>query len=247
MAITITSVSVVTGSTLGGTISNVVGTNLDTCVGVYLGSAPAVIVSKTSTTLRFQSGPGAAATGLPIRFLDPTVEVTATPTWTYTAASTTEHLTTTSTKKWRLDASSDGGTTFIKVRGITNLQPTVNTTTQVDSDYDSGVWGSDAKTQLKWELTGTCKRGKGDSTGAYDPGQEILRAAHDQVGSAGSVVVRWYDRTGGPEAYTGTSFVQWSEAGGAPDALSTASFTLGGQGVRTVITNPVLADASLAS
>jgi hypothetical protein len=246
MAITITSVSVTTGYTVGGTISNVVGTNLDTCVGVYLGAFPAVIVSKTSTTLRFQSGPGTGS-ALPIRFLDGTTEVTATPTWTYTALSSPEHQTSTSTKKWRLDATTDGGTTWVKIRGITNLQPTVNTTTQDDSDYDSGVWGSDAKTQLKWELTGTVKRGKGDSTGLYDAGQEILRAAHDQVGSAGSVVVRWYDRTGGPEAFTGTAFVQWSEAGGAPDALSTASFTLGGQGARTLITNPVLADASLAS
>lgn len=246
MAITITSVTPTTGYTVGGAISNVVGTNLDTCVGVYLGAFPATIISKTSTTLKFQAGPGTGST-LPIRFLDGTTEVTATPTWTYTTASTTEHLTSTSTKKWRLDASSDGGSTWVKVRGITNLQPTVDTTTQDDSDYDSGVWGSDAKTQLKWSLTGTCKRGKGDTTGNYDPGQEILRAAHDQVGSAGSVVVRWYDRTGGPEAYTGTSFVQWSEAGGAPDALSTANFTLGGQGARTAITNPVLADASLAA
>jgi len=246
MAITITSVTPATGYTVGGTISNVVGTNLDTCVGVYLGSFPATIISKTSTTLRFQSGPGTGST-LPIRFLDGTTEVTATPTWTYNVLASLEHLTSTSTKKWRLDCTTDGGTTWIRVRGVTNLQPTVNTTTQDDSDYDSGVWGSDAKTQLKWELTGTVKRAKGDSTTLYDAGQEVLRLAHDQVGSAGSVVVRWYDRTGGPEAYTGTAFVQWSETGGAPDALSGASFTLGGQGVRTLITNPVLADASLAS
>lgn len=246
MTIVITSVTPVTGFSTGGTISNVVGTGLDTCVGVYIGGFPATIISKTPTALRFQSGPGTGST-LPIRFLDGTTEVTASSTWTYNVLASVEHLTSTSTKKWRLDTSTDGGSTWIRVRGITNLQPQVNTTTQDDSDYDSGVWGSDAKTQLKWELTGTVKRAKGDSTNLYDPGQEILRAAHDQVGSAGSVLVRWYDRTGGTEAYTGTSFVQWSEQGGAPDALSTATFTLGGQGARNVITNPVLADASLAS
>src|SRR4051794_5082554 len=112
-------------------------------------------------------------------------------------------------RKWFLDV--NAGTTvapdWVPVCGMTQFKPNKDATTQDSSDMDSEGWKSGTVTALAWGVEATCKRGvtQADPT-AYDPGQEILRAASDGMGVDNTVEVRFYEVTpGGPqqEAYQG--------------------------------------------
>jgi hypothetical protein len=248
MALAITSFSPSTGPTTGGTKVVIVGTSLDTVDNVMFGATPASIdttATNTATSLTVLAPPinntDTLVRKINLVDTDTDTEVTSSTNYTYTTV-TSPTLTSVPATIWKCDVDSSvgqDGTGYIPIRGIVDFQPALNTTTQDDSDYDSGLWGSDAKTQLKWQLT--TKLSPKRATGyVEDPGQKILRLAHDQVGTAGTVRVRWYDRNGhGSEAYEGFGFVQWSDDGGNTQALRTVSVTIMGQGPRTHITNPI--------
>lgn len=143
----------------------------------------------------------------------------------------------TTNKKWRVDLDLDltgYSGNWAQVKGLKNVAPTLSNTIQDATDYDDDIWGSDAVTGRKWQVVANAFRKT--YTGTYDPAQEALRAAADNLDL---VHVRWYERgvTGG-EAYEGYALVQWEQQGGDPTALSEASVTLLGQGARTPITNP---------
>lgn len=247
MTMVITSYTPETGPVTGGTQVTVTGTGLSTCVAVLVGANEATIIGTPSaTTVVFQTPPGAAAGTAKVALYDGTVVVEATDSFTYTAVSADEQLDSTLASKYRLDITADGGTTWTKVRGITTIKAGINYSSEDDSDIDSGVWTSTLNTGLGWQLTFTCKRGKGHTSGNYDPGQELVRAASDQLGTPSTVQIRWYDRTGGPEAYTGFANVQWAPQGGNKTG-DKVDVTLNGQGARTVIDNPVIEDPSLAA
>lgn len=248
MAIAITSFTPSGGPTTGGTKVVITGTGLDTVDDVLFGEVPAEVdttATNTSTSLTVLAPPipndGTLVVKITLIDLASTGVLTESSTsFTYATVSTPQ-LTSTTAGKWKLDVDSSvgkDGSAYIPVRGMTNFQPTVNFTTQDDSDYDTEEWGSDAKTQMKWQ--NTCKVSRKRAAGyVEDPGQKVLRLAHDQLGDAGSVRVRWYDRNGGDaEAFEGFALVQWSDDGGATSDLSTVSVTLMGQGARTPIDNP---------
>lgn len=137
---------------------------------------------------------------------------------------------------WRLDVNT--GTTAVpvwtQVRAVNSFSPNVNYTTQDASDFDTGDWGSDAVTQRKWQAAAVLLRKH--ASGVYDPGQEALRQAADDVDL---VEVRFYDRsTPAGEAYQGTALVQWAPQGGVGTALQSVNVTLLGQGARVPIGNP---------
>lgn len=144
-------------------------------------------------------------------------------------------------KKWIIGVSATApGTTFTKVKGLTNVQLALDYTTQDQSDYDGGMWsGGPFTTQIAWSITGTAMRK--NYAGAEDPGQAILRNAAVPVGEAQptQIGVQAYDRFGGPEAYQGVCTVQWQPQGGSPTDLETVNFTLSGVGARASIANPV--------
>lgn len=124
--------------------------------------------------------------------------------------------------------------TWTHIRGVNSFTPAVNNTTQDATDYDNEGWGSDAVTLRKWQNQMTLFRKEYAS--AYDPGQEALRTAADNLEM---VHIRWYERgvaTG--EAYEGHALVQWEPQGGTADGLGTVNVTLLGQGARTEITTP---------
>jgi len=126
-----------------------------------------------------------------------------------------------------------------RLRGMTNLVPTVDATLQDDSDYDSDGWASSAKTMQAWSLEATCGRKKGRITGAYPVTQEKIRMASTEFGGDGTIHVRWYKRLAGdPEAYEGVAQIGWKAAGGGTADLDTATITLTGVGKRHSITNP---------
>lgn len=154
-----------------------------------------------------------------------------------------EQLVATLARKFAVDVNTgtSADPTWTRVRAITGLSPTVDSNMEDDSDYDSDGWGSSVKTGMTWSLELTVARKVGFESRAFDPGQEKLREAADKFGPAGSVQIRWYDRDGGAEAYSGLATVAYAPGGGAYTALDTATITLTGQGARTTITNPIAA------
>lgn len=145
-----------------------------------------------------------------------------------------------------VDVAADGPVSFsrwIGVFGITEFQPALAQTMQDSSDFDSDGYGADEITQQKWSVVGKVKRkARADAPDEYDPGQEILRLAGQEIGRANRVHVRFYEMNGagGPEveAYRGYASVSWNPDGGDQTALSTVAFTLNGQGKRIAIPHP---------
>ena len=148
-------------------------------------------------------------------------------------------------RKWYLDI--DTGTTgtpaWTGVFGVSEFQAGLDATLQDDSDFDSAGYKSQTKTAEQWTLTFKVARKTQKATPAnYDPGQEALRLAADEMGVDNTVHVRWYEMNGtaGPktEAYEGYAAVTWAPDGGGMDALAMVTVTLTGQGKRTPITHP---------
>lgn len=247
MAIVITSYTPTTGPETGGTLVDVTGTGLAAVDAVLLDGNPAEIVSVSATHVIFRTPAGTVGTA------DVTLADTAANNFaqagvdfTYTAVAADEQLVTTLANKFRLDARVIGDTDWTKVRGITTIKPGLDYATEDDSDIDTGIDGATLVTGRTATVTCTVKRGKGVSSGNYDPGQEILREAADAAGTAdGTIEIRWYDRTGGPEAYTAFALAQWSPQGGNKTG-DKVDVTLPIQGRRTLIANPVIADSSLS-
>lgn len=147
-------------------------------------------------------------------------------------------------RKWYCDVNT--GTVAVPVwtgvHGITEFQPNLEPTLQDDSDFDSGGDKSSTVTARAWSLNMTlARKTTAASQTAYDPGQEVLRLASEEIGVDNSVLVRFYEmEPNGPrvEAYTGRAAVSWTPNGGAMDALSMVGVALTGQGKRTAIAHP---------
>ncbi len=147
--------------------------------------------------------------------------------------------------KLQVDSAYPGSATpsWIDVKGISTMQSAIAPTLQSTNDYDSDGWNDSTKTMLGWSFSLTLMR-KGADEASFDPGQQVLEAAHDKFGDDGVAHIRWYDRNGATgEAYEGYAEVGWAPAGGAPDALNTVAVTLTGKGARTAITNPAAVPA----
>ena len=128
-------------------------------------------------------------------------------------------------------------TAFTRVRGITNYTPPSATKNlEDDSDFDSGAWGSQIATGLSHEGSGTVKVPRASLTA--DPGQEILRAAGNNVGEDGLVFFRTYKR-GSTQGVIGTADASFTEGGGGRTDLTTAEFTLAGRGALDAYTPAV--------
>lgn len=147
-------------------------------------------------------------------------------------------------RDWYLDVNigTVGSPNWVGVFGIQEFQPNLEPGMQDSSDFDSGGYGSDDVTELKFSLDFKVRRApQGANALAYDPGQEVLRAAAEALGTGNRAHVRWYEMgLNGPrvEAYDGFANVQWKPDGGAGSGLRTVGVTLGGQGKRNLITHP---------
>lgn len=147
-------------------------------------------------------------------------------------------------RKWWIDVNT--GTTalpvWVGVHGITEFQPNLEPTLQDDSDFDSGGDKSSTVTARAWSLNfKLARKVRAALATAYDPGQEALRLASEEIGTANSVEVRFYEmEPAGPrvEAYSGKAAVSWTPDGGGMDALSMVAVALTGQGKRTAIAHP---------
>ena len=135
---------------------------------------------------------------------------------------------------WRLEVNTGDESTpaWTPVAGLNNFVPGSAYTTQDSSDFNSGLYGSDAVTQVKKNLTAAFLR-KNDGT-AYDAGQEALKSAAEDATLAH---VRWYDTAiDDGEAYEGHGYVQWAPQGGAGTGLQIVNVTVNIQGRPTVAT-----------
>lgn len=145
-------------------------------------------------------------------------------------------------RDWRLevDTSATSTPTWTIVRGRTDFKPGLDPDLQDDSDFDSGGYKSQTKTAEAWSLEmKLARKATVDATPVYDPGQEALRLAAQEMGPANTVHVRWYKlgavRT---EAYEGYAAASWEPEGGDMAALESVTVKLAGQGKRTAITHP---------
>lgn len=148
----------------------------------------------------------------------------------------------TTNRKWYLDVQDPAAPgVWVSVFGQTEGKPRPSdATTQDDSDFDGGGYGSDTTTALKWGYEGKVNRKtvNGNAT-AYDPGQEIIRKAAKTIG--GVIRARYYEmEPNGPrvEAYEGLVSPTWTPDGGGMDALDSASFNLRGRGAPVEIAHP---------
>lgn len=248
MALAISSFTPSGGPTTGGTKVVITGTQLTDAENWLFGSVPAQIDStatNTATSMTLIAPPISNSGTLVVKIVavDSTstgVIVVSTGSYTYTTVSVPQ-LGTTVASKWILKVDSSGlldGSSLIPCRGMTNFVPGLSQVTQDDSDYDSGIYGSDVVTQQKMALTATFDR-KVASGNVEDPGQKILRLAGALAGASNQVFLQWSDRNGTPgEAYTGIFLVKWSEKGGATSDKSSVDVTFMGRGARNTITNP---------
>lgn len=143
-------------------------------------------------------------------------------------------------RRWRMDVNigTAASPNWQLCPGITEFQPTMPPNIEDSSDYDGNGWAGNTKTGQAWEIAATFNRKINDQTKVYNPVHEFLRLASLAFGSASYVPVRFYDRNGLPEAYTGSTLVTWEPQGGEYTALDQVSITLTGDGALTSITNP---------
>ena len=149
-------------------------------------------------------------------------------------------MTTALARRFKIDVSSDNST-WIPLKGINDLNPQETPTLQSADDYDSNGFAGFEKT-----LTGvkiTIKALRKTTAGVFDAGQELVRAAWLQFGTACRVYVRWYDRNGAAQAYSGYFIADYQQAKTGVADLEEITITLTADGVVSSITNPATAPA----
>lgn len=151
-------------------------------------------------------------------------------------------------RKFAVEVTTDVDTldsaTWTTVYGVTDFQPQITANTVDASDYNNDGWSSSEVTMYSWTAQVTFNRKYTSSGGTvtYDAGQELIRACQGQFGAAARIGVRWYDRNGGPEAYSGVAVVDWKRANTAVKDLEQAQVTFTGTDVplNLNITNPAV-------
>jgi len=138
-------------------------------------------------------------------------------------------------RRFKVDVSLNG-TTWLPFRGINDLNPPITPNLQAADDYDSDGWNAFEKTMQSWVLT--IKALRKTTAGVFDAGQELVRGQQLGFGENARVYVRWYDRNGAPEAYSGRAIVGWVPSKTGVADLDEVTVTLTGDGVLSPITNP---------
>jgi hypothetical protein len=121
-------------------------------------------------------------------------------------------VSTTLARKYRIDVTNDLtlATGWTQFNGIDDWNDTVTPNKEDTSAYDTSGWNTREVTMQDWSATASAFRRI--VAGVYDPGQEIVRATRGQFGNAARCGVRWYDKNGGPEAYSGVALPTWARA-----------------------------------
>lgn len=144
-------------------------------------------------------------------------------------------------RHWKVDVNM--GTTLSPdwqaLPAMTEFQHTAPPNLEDSTTYDSDGWEESTKTAQSWQAELTFNRKASPDSTTFSPVHEKLRTAWLSYGDAAKVGIRFYDRNGLPEAYSGTVFVEWEPQGGDYKAVGQVKATLKGTGPLLAITNPV--------
>ncbi|MFJ4286402.1 phage tail tube protein [Paenarthrobacter nicotinovorans] len=143
-------------------------------------------------------------------------------------------------RRFKVEVSANG-TDWLPFKGINDFNNSENATTQSTADYDNNGFDSFEKTLTGWQVV--VKANRPTTAGVFDPGQELVRAARFKFGDAARVYVRWYDRNGAPEAYSGKAMVEWNQSKTGVADIEEVTATFKGDGVLAPIANPYNAAA----
>lgn len=132
---------------------------------------------------------------------------------------------------------------FVRLKGVNDFNPNINPNLEDASDYDTNGWASSEVTMQDWSADATVFRRK--TAGVYDAAQELIRSRVGQFDDAARIGVRWFDKTGGPEAYSGVALVTWKRSNTGVKNLEQATITFTGTDVplNLNIQNPYQATA----
>lgn len=144
-------------------------------------------------------------------------------------------------RDWRMDINmgTDGSPDWQLCPAITEFQPTWPPNLEDSTTYDSDGWEESTKTAQSWQVEATFNRKASPDSTTFSTVHEKMRTASFAYGDTAKVGVRFYDRNGLPEAYSGKVFVTWEPQGGDYKALGQVKVTLKGTGALTPITNPI--------
>jgi hypothetical protein len=134
------------------------------------------------------------------------------------------------------DLTLQGG--FIPLKGLNDWNPNINPNLEDSSDYESNGWAASEVTMNDWNADAGIFRRK--NSGVLDPGQELVRATIGQFGDAARVGVRWFDKTGGPEAYSGVAIPTWKRSNTGVKNLEQATITFTGTNPYATTLAPVV-------
>lgn len=132
-----------------------------------------------------------------------------------------------------------GTGTWLTVFGGKQINPSKSDDMVDTTDLDTGMWKANQLFMSEWGVAVDLTRKKYAS--AFDAGQEFIRAAND---NKALLHVRYFDRTGGTEAYEGFGFATWENQGGGNEADEKVKVNFKGNGVRTPIANPVAVNSA---
>lgn len=143
-------------------------------------------------------------------------------------------------RRFKVQVSSDNAT-WLNVAGVTDLSPNENPTLVAADDYDSNGFSN-------WEKTMTgaktvVKANRKTNAGVFDPGQELVRTTRFQFGDQARLYIRWYDRNGVAEAYSGRALVDWQQSKTGIADLEEVTMTFTIDGVLAAIATPYVASA----
>ena len=141
-------------------------------------------------------------------------------------------------RRFKVQVSADN-TTWLNVAGVTDFSPNENPTIVAADDYDTNGFASYEKTMTGAKAV--VKANRKTTAGVFDPGQELVRTTRYQFGDAARLYIRWYDRTGVNEAYSGRALVDWQQSKTGIADLEEVTMTFTIDGVLAAITTPYTA------
>lgn len=141
-------------------------------------------------------------------------------------------------RRFKVDVSTDN-TNWVPLGGLTDFNPQETPTLQSADDYDSNGFASFEKTLTGAKLT--CKARRKLTAGAFDAGQELVRATAFQFGTSARIYVRWYDRNGANQAYSAYMLAEYNQAKTAVQDIEEVHIVFTADGAVTSITNPASA------
>jgi hypothetical protein len=121
-------------------------------------------------------------------------------------------VSTTLARKFRVDVTSDLtlASGWLQLNGVDDWNDSITPNIEETSAYDTTGWKTNEVTMQDWSATASIFRRI--VAGVYDPAQELVRACRGQFGTAARIGLRWYDKNGGPEAYSGVALPTWARA-----------------------------------